>query len=91
MDEFISNASQFAVGLKVLAIDHDPTVLDFIVQTCDELKYQVVTCTESLQALNLVRERKVRIDVILMELHMSNMNGLEFLQHIKNDIPVIGL
>ncbi|KAL2337232.1 hypothetical protein Fmac_011678 [Flemingia macrophylla] len=89
MAEFISLASQLSVGLKVLAIDHDPTVLDFIVQTCDQFKYQVVTCTESPQALNLLREGKVCIHVILMELHMSNMDGLEFLQHIKNKIPVI--
>ncbi|XP_020202485.1 two-component response regulator ARR14 [Cajanus cajan] len=87
----MSEVSQFPAGLRVLAIDHDPSVLEFTKQICSQLKYHVVTCTESPFALNLVREIKTCIDVILMELHMPNMDGHEFLQHAKKDIriPVI--
>ena len=49
--------------------------------------------TESPLALNLVREKKDRIDVILIEVHMPTMNGYEFLQHVSKeiDVPVIGM
>ncbi|XP_020220449.1 two-component response regulator ORR21 [Cajanus cajan] len=89
MAEIPNEASQFSAGLRILAIDHDPTVLEFIKQICGGLQYQVVTCTESPSALNLARERRGYIDVILMELHMPNMDGHEFLQHVKKEIPVI--
>nr|KYP33079.1 Two-component response regulator ARR2 [Cajanus cajan] len=84
----MSEVSQFPAGLRVLAIDHDPSVLEFTRQICSQLKYHVVTCTESPFALNLVREIKACIDVILMELDMPNLDGHEFLQHAKKDIQI---
>nr|KYP61512.1 Two-component response regulator ARR2 [Cajanus cajan] len=89
MAEIPSEASQFSASLRVLAIDTDPTVLEFIKQICVGLQYQIIICTESLFALNLVRESSGSVDVILMELHMPDMDGHEFLQHVKKDIPVI--
>ncbi|CAJ1935689.1 unnamed protein product [Sphenostylis stenocarpa] len=78
-------------SLRVLAIDTDPTVLDFIKKTCNQYGYQVITCSESVIAANVLRESKGRIDLILIEVHMPIMDGYQFLQFVNQEIyvPVI--
>ncbi|KAG4391719.1 hypothetical protein AAZX31_05G224900 [Glycine max] len=82
---------QFPEKIRVLVVDNNPTDLDFIKQICNLCNYEVSTCTESTQALNLVLERKDCIDLILIEVHMPTMNGYEFLYRASKeiDVPVI--
>lgn len=51
----------------------------------------VATFSDAPDALNYVLENKDRIDVILVDVHLPNMDGYEFLKHINKeiDIPVI--
>jgi PleD family two-component response regulator len=54
--------------------------------------YDVYTCASPLQALELVKGMEV--DLILLDLGMPEINGFEFLQHLrqglsKQNIPVI--
>jgi len=51
-----------------------------------------MTFSESLSAVNLLRERKTHIHLILIEVHMPIMDGYEFLQFVKKErinVPVI--
>ncbi|KOM51269.1 hypothetical protein LR48_Vigan08g209600 [Vigna angularis] len=52
----------------------------------------VLACSESQSAVNALRKRKQRIDLILVEVDMPIMNGYEFLEFIKKeqvDVPLI--
>ncbi|XP_027343240.1 two-component response regulator ARR14-like [Abrus precatorius] len=77
--------STFQTGLRVLAIDHDINSLEIIKQLCIAFD----TCSDSLLALNLVHERKGCFDIILIDVHMPNMDSYEFLRRVIQDIDVL--
>ncbi|XP_027919662.1 two-component response regulator ARR14-like [Vigna unguiculata] len=84
--------SEFPSILNVLVIDSDLKLLEFIKKTCNQYSYKVMTFSESLSAVNLLRERKTHIHLILIEVHMPIMDGYEFLQFVKKErinVPVI--
>ncbi|XP_027343253.1 two-component response regulator ARR14-like [Abrus precatorius] len=77
-------SSTLQAGLRILAIDHDIDVLESIKQVCIDF----ITCSDSSLALNLVHERKGCFDIILIDVHMPNMDSYEFLRHVCQDIDV---
>ncbi|RDX61049.1 Two-component response regulator ORR23, partial [Mucuna pruriens] len=85
---------QFPAGLTILAIDNDPAVIESIRKMCSRCHYNVFTlcavstCCESPVALKILRERKDCADVILMEVHMPEIDGFEFLEHARKEINV---
>ncbi|XP_027362424.1 two-component response regulator ORR21-like [Abrus precatorius] len=79
---------QFSRGLRVLAVDNDINVLESIKQMGMRYCYSVTACSNSSLALNVVRERKGCFDMILVDVHMPNMDGFEFLQHVSQEIDV---
>ncbi|CAJ1947429.1 unnamed protein product [Sphenostylis stenocarpa] len=81
-------SNNFPEGLRILAVDNDPSILEFINQMCFQCNYHVTTFSDSPLALNYVREKKNFIDLILIEVHMPNMNGYEFLKHVGMEISV---
>ncbi|KAL2349252.1 hypothetical protein Fmac_003252 [Flemingia macrophylla] len=83
--------AKFPAGLRVLAVDNDPTILTIIKEMCLQFHYHgaiVVTFYDASLALNHVSENKDCFDVILIEVHMPNMDGYEFIQHVRKEINV---
>ncbi|KAH1076442.1 hypothetical protein AAZX31_19G044000 [Glycine max] len=87
----VSSNHFFVGGLWVVAVDDDTTILEIIKQMGFKCHYRVATFSDAPDALNYVLENKDRIDVILVDVHLPNMDGYEFLKHINKeiDIPVI--
>nr|KYP65909.1 Two-component response regulator ARR2 [Cajanus cajan] len=79
---------KFPAGLRVLAVDSDPAISTIIKQLCFQCIYHVITCSDTLLALNHVREKKDCFDMILIEVHMPIMDGYEFIQHVSKEINV---
>ncbi|XP_014506799.1 two-component response regulator ARR14-like [Vigna radiata var. radiata] len=78
--------------LNVLVIDSELNVLDFIKKTCNQYSYQVMACSESISAVNILRERKTHIHLILIEVDMPVMDGYEFMLFVNKEginVPVI--
>lgn len=51
-----------------------------------EQQYQLFTAYNGIEALEVLRDTTVRLpDVILLDLNMPKMNGIEFLKEIKTD------
>ncbi|RVW41053.1 Two-component response regulator ARR2 [Vitis vinifera] len=67
----------------VLVVDCDPTSLMTISGMLRALTYQVVTVERVTDALAMILERKDEVDLVMTELHMPDMDGLQLLDEIQ--------
>ena len=79
---------------RILLVDDDPTVRDSLSDVFVAEGYSVIPAANGQQALDLAN--RLPADLVLLDLNMPKMNGIEFLQVVKNDdafkrIPVIVL
>lgn len=79
-------------GGMILVIDDNPTNCDLLSRQLKRQAYTVTTATNAQQALRLLKA--IPYDLILLDLIMPGMNGIELLQQLKRHddwqhIPVI--
>lgn len=68
---------------KILVLDDDPFTLKLLARMLENSGYTAVsTCDNGLAALALVDRPGVRPDLILLDLNMPEMDGLEFVRHL---------
>jgi DNA-binding NarL/FixJ family response regulator len=75
-------------AMKVLLVDDHPLFLDEAQRTCARARVQVVGCArDGLEALD--KARALHPEVILMDIHMPQLDGLAALRLIKAELPNI--
>lgn len=67
----------------ILIVDDSKAIRQIVIKVLSAGNYQVIEAEDGVKALELLDGRK--IDLILCDVNMPNMNGLEFLQKVKND------
>lgn len=77
---------------NILVIDDDPGIVDVIKIILEEKGFEVHTCTDSVQVLDLIK--KVEPSLMLLDILMYGKNGVEIIKLLKDtefakDIPVI--
>jgi len=84
-----------ATTLKVLVVDDHPINLKLATALLQKMGHEVHQAANGLQALERVRSEA--FDLVLMDLHMPEMDGLESTQHIRalpaprGQVPVVVL
>lgn len=80
---------------NILVVDDDPMNLKMAEFILKQNGFRVVLAKSGMECLDIIRNRqKVFIDLILLDIEMPIMNGIQTLEHIKMDvfnIPVIFL
>ena len=71
-----------AIG-KILVVDDSPTQRSVYKETLEEAGYQVVEAKNGKEGI--VKARAEHPDVILSDISMPEMDGLEMIRNIKND------
>lgn len=78
----------------ILVADDDPFGLRLLSEVCETGGYGVVSCHDGMSALESMA--RMRPDVVLLDVTMPNMSGLEVLRVLKDDpdlarIPVVAI
>lgn len=66
---------------KVLVVDDDPNLTDLLMDTLSAIGYEPYEASSAQAALDVLR--KVRIDLVISDINMPEMSGIELLQEIK--------
>ena len=82
---------------RVLVAEDDGSMRDFLAYSLRQAGYEVLECSGGSELFRLVQERRLgrvrsRIDLIVSDLRMPDMTGLDFLTLVRGfnwDIPVI--
>lgn len=75
---------------KVLIVDDEESIRELISLMLEELDIDTITASDGLEGLKATEEQKP--DVILTDLKMPNMDGLEFIQKVRefdSQVPVL--
>lgn len=72
---------------RILVIDDDPEVVDILVTTLRDEGYGVLGALTSDEGLKLVILS--RPDLVLLDIMLPGMNGIEVLKHIRSINPTI--
>ncbi len=79
---------------NILAIDDEETCLEIINFALSTRGYNVYSVTNGVEAIEFLNKREYRIDLILLDMMMPQLSGLETLEKIREiesakNIPVI--
>ena len=75
---------------RILVVDDQKTMCEMLVDTLGPRGYEVQWRTKAAEALELVKQ--TQFDVVLTDLKMPEMNGIEFCQNVNrdnSDLPVV--
>ncbi|MBU9888972.1 MAG: response regulator [Candidatus Omnitrophica bacterium] len=71
----------------ILIVDDEPDVLWFISKMYQPLGYETLTAGSGMEALKLVEECGPKIDLVILDLKMPGMGGVEVLRSIRKHCP----
>ena len=79
---------------KILVVDDEPTVRGFVRYSLRGANFEVIEATSGNDALALIRSS--RPDIVLLDIRMPGMDGVEVLRHLRKSpatksLPVIFL
>lgn len=67
---------------KILVVDNEKDICDFVVGFFKERHFEAFSAMRGHDALEIIKEK--RPDIILLEMKIEDMSGIEILKRIKN-------
>jgi len=74
---------------RLLVVDDNPTDLVRVCRLVEKLGYEVQTARDGSEALTLVRTGTFQPQLVLSDLQMPKMNGLELVKEMRSGFPAI--
>jgi len=79
-------------GTHVLVVDDEEFVLESAQQTLESAGYEVQTALDAAAALRVVEKNETAIDLVISDLRMPGMSGLELIRTLRDrhpDLPIV--
>jgi len=78
----------------VLVAEDNTSLLQLFCRILGRFDFEVITATDGIEALDVFRERQEEIGVVITDLEMPEMDGLELREHLQvlsPELPVIAV
>lgn len=76
-------------AVSILVVDDDPVVLDLLFRPLRSEGYELFSATDGERALEVLSQNA--IDIVISDVKMPKLNGLDLLRQIKEDYPGVGV
>src|SRR6185369_9015397 len=77
---------------EVLLVDDDPQLRTLLAKLLSrDQSYRVMTASSGEEALDLSRNRSEKIDILITDIDMGKMSGIELYRHIREERPDTGV
>lgn len=88
LDELPSGAPLHAgAGISVLVVDDENAVRRFAVRVLKREGFAVVEAKDGIEALELIKEGGISIEVVVSDIVMPRLNGVELMQALSTSHP----
>ncbi|XP_074284229.1 two-component response regulator ARR14-like [Silene latifolia] len=79
------------IKIKILLVDDDCTALNIVAEHLQKMNHHVIAMKNPLEALATLRENYEAFDLLLTDVHMPEMSGIDLLKHVKEEsqLPVV--
>jgi two-component system cell cycle sensor histidine kinase/response regulator CckA len=75
-------------SIEVLLVDDEPQIRKLLTYLLSQdQSYHVMTASSGEEALDLSRNRSERIDILITDIDMGKMSGIELYRRIREDRP----
>ena len=77
---------------KILLVDDEQQIVDYEVQALEKAGYVTYATTSSVEALRMFKKQKQKLDLVITDMAMPEMTGLQLFQEIRKiskGIPVL--
>lgn len=71
----------------ILLVEDNPDVLQFIAEKLRK-HYNVITASNGIEALKIINDQSTQVDMIITDLMMPQMDGMQLIRAIRDDIKV---
>lgn len=74
---------------KLLLVDDESAFLDAMTRRLTKRKFKVYTATSGMEALDLLSNEGEEVEVVILDVKMPGMDGIEALAEIKRKFPLV--
>lgn len=71
----------------ILVVEDDISNIELICALLDDFKFNIKIATRGTECLNLIFEEKIPINLILMDIRMPDINGIQLTKKIREHFP----
>ncbi len=76
---------------KVLIAEDESAIREIIAITLKRAGYEVTEACDGQQALDIYNSKNGEFDVVLLDIMMPNIDGLEVCKHLRNESSTVGI
>lgn len=79
-------------GESILVVDDEEAIVDVMKRMLERIGYKVVACNSSIEALKTIRQQPDKYDLVISDLTMPIMPGLDLskqIREIRSELPII--
>jgi two-component system cell cycle sensor histidine kinase/response regulator CckA len=74
-------------GETIMLVEDDPQVRGFVYRMLTDLNYKVINCENPFDTINQSLDQSVNFDLLLTDVIMPRMNGLQLVEHVRASRP----